>query len=192
MVAEKDRWQLGSHPFAAIAIAVLVAIGCRSDSKAVDERNYEHVLAFDTATVRVASAKDTSSVTVLLAESEAQRTMGLMERRSLAPNAGMLFLYPTMQPPTPGYWMFRTRIPLDIAFVDSLGRIVSIQTMQPCASELTQGCPDYPAGAPYRAALEVNAGFFGRNGFQVGDRLLLGDTTSRRRATRGSADSSGS
>jgi hypothetical protein len=174
---------------AAFLIALLVAIGCRSDSSEV-ERNYEHILAFDTATVRVASAKDTTRLTVLLAESEAQRTMGLMERRSLAPNAGMLFVYPTMQPPTPGYWMFRTRIPLDIAFVDSVGRIVSIQTMQPCPSELAQGCPDYPAGAAYRAAIELNAGFFARNGFHVGDRLFLGDTTARRRGTSGIAGAS--
>ena len=164
---------------------VLLVVACRSDSDATDGRNYEHILSFDTATVRVASAKDTTRLTVLLAESAEQRTMGLMERRSLAPNAGMLFLYSTTQPPTPGYWMFRTRIPLDIAFVDSLGRIVSIQTMQPCTSEYAQACPDYPAGAPYRAALEVSAGFFARNGFRVGDVLLLGDTTSRRRGATG-------
>jgi uncharacterized membrane protein (UPF0127 family) len=167
----------------AVALALLLALACRSDSSAADERDYEHVLPFDTATVRVASERDTARVTVLLAESEQQRTLGLMERRTLAPNAGMLFLYSSMQPPTPGYWMFRTRIPLDIAFADSTGRIVSIETMQPCPSELAQGCPDYPAGAPYRAALEVNAGFFRRNGIRVGDRLFLGDTTSRRRGT---------
>ena len=166
-----------------LTLAVLVAAACRSDANAGDERYYEHILPFDTATVRVASAKDTARLTVLLAESEQQRTLGLMERRSLAPNAGMLFLYPTMQPPTPGYWMFRTRIPLDIAFADSLGRIVSIETMQPCPSELAQGCPDYPAGAAYRAALEVNAGFFARTGVHVGGRLFLSDTSSRRIGT---------
>jgi uncharacterized protein len=164
----------------ALALALLAAPACRSDAGAADEGDYEHILPFDTATVRVASAEDTTRLTVLLAESEQQRTLGLMERRSLAPNAGMLFLYPTIQPPTPGYWMFRTRIPLDIAFADSTGRIVSIETMQPCRSDLAQGCPDYPAGAPYRAALEVNAAFFARNGIRVGDQLFLGDTTSRR------------
>ena len=167
----------------AAVLALLVLVACRSESSSGDERSYEHILPFDTATVRVASARDTTRLTVLLAESEQQRTLGLMERRSLAPNAGMLFLYPATQPPTPGYWMFRTRIPLDIAFADSLGRIVSIVTMQPCTSELAQGCPDYPAGAAYRAALEANAGFFARNGIRVGDRLFLGDTTSRRRGT---------
>jgi hypothetical protein len=178
-----------THLLAALQLALFV-VACRSDSEATDERNYEHILSFDTATVRVASAKDTTRVAVLLAESAEQRTTGLMERRSLAPNAGMLFLYPTTQPPAPGYWMFRTRIPLDIAFVDSLGRIVSIQTMQPCTSELAQACPDYPAGAPYRAALEVSAGFFARNGFHVGDLLLLGDTASRRRGATSASGAS--
>lgn len=163
----------------ALALTLLVGVGCHKDSQAVDERRYEHILSFDTATVRVASTRDTVRLTVLLAESAEQRTMGLMERRSLAPEAGMLFLYSEIQPPTPGYWMFRTRIPLDIAYVGSSGRIVSIVTMQPCTSELFQGCPDYPAGAAYRAALEVNAGFFARNGIRAGDQVFLGDTTSR-------------
>jgi hypothetical protein len=186
-VTTRRRRRVVTHLLAAFRIVLLVVIACRSDSNAVDERAYEHILPFDTATVRVGAAKDTTRLTVLLAESEAQRTMGLMERRSLAANAGMLFLYATTQPSTPGYWMFRTRIPLDIAFVDSIGRIVSIQTMQPCTSELAQSCPDYPAGAAYRAALEVNAGFFARNAIHIGDRLFLGDTTARRRGTSGIA-----
>ena len=107
-----------------------------------------------------------------------------MERRVLADSAGMLFLYPTVQPETSAFWMFRTRIPLDIAFVDSTGVIRSIRTMQPCQSTLIEGCPSYQAGAAYRAALEVNAGFFGRRKVNVGDRLFLEDTSVRRKATR--------
>lgn len=167
-----------------VAVLLCIAAGCGRESKA-DDVDYEHVLPFDTATVRVASAKDTARITVLLAESEQQHTLGLMERRSLAPNAGMLFLYPSTQPATAGYWMFRTRIPLDIAFVDSAGLIRSILTMQPCTSDLAMGCPTYPPGAPYRAALETNAAFFARSGARVGDRVLLGDTVSRRRGARG-------
>src|SRR5581483_4258743 len=113
-----------------------------------DTADYSHVIPFDTATVRLTTATDTTRVIAELAESEEQRTMGLMERRSLAPNAGMLFLYATTQPDTDAFWMFRTRIPLDIAFFDSTGTIRSVQTMQPCPSTLAQGCPGYPARAP--------------------------------------------
>ena len=92
----------------------------------------------------------------------------------------MLFLYSSTQPDSAAFWMFRTRIPLDIAFIDSVGIIRTVLTMQPCPSDLAQGCPSYPPTAPYRAALEVNAGYFARQKLGVGDHVLLGDTTTRR------------
>jgi hypothetical protein len=167
---------------AAFALAVLPLWACGSSSGADRSPNYDNIMAFDTATIRVVG-RDTSRLTVQLAESEAQRTMGLMERRTLAPDGGMLFLYASTQPDSAAFWMFRTRIPLDIAFMDSTGTIRTVLTMQPCASDLASGCPSYPPTAPYRAALEVNAGYFARRRLGVGDRVLLGDTTTRRRAT---------
>jgi hypothetical protein len=166
-------------PTAAFALVILIGLGaCNSEPKD-DPNAYAHILPFDTATVRVASAKDTTRLTLELAESDEQKTLGLMERRSLAPNAGMLFLYSATQPATSAFWMFRTRIPLDIAYIDSAGIIRSIVNMQPCQSELAQGCPTYPSGYAYRAALEVNSGFFSQRGIRVGDRVFLADTTSR-------------
>ena len=140
------------------------------------------MLPFDTATVRIAAAADTHRVTVELAETPEQQALGLMERRSLAADAGMLFLYATAQPESSAFWMFRTRIPLDIAFIDSAGVIRTIRTMEPCTSELAQSCPSYAAGAPYRAALEVNGGWFAARRIAVGHRLLLEDTSARRRS----------
>ena len=134
------------------------------------------VLELDRAEVRVASATDTIPLTVELARTPEQKQLGLMERRSLGERAGMLFLYDSTQSGQTGFWMYRTRIPLDIAFIDSAGTIRTIQTMQPCVSDLAGACPTYPAGAPYRAALEVNEGFFARNKIAVGDRVILADT----------------
>jgi uncharacterized membrane protein (UPF0127 family) len=110
--------------------------------------------------------------------------MGLMERRTLPPDAGMLFLYSAVQPESSAFWMFRTRIPLDIAFIDSVGTIKTVTTMQPCASALAQGCPNYPAKARYIAALEANAGYFAKQRRAAGDRVLLSDTVARRRAAQ--------
>jgi uncharacterized membrane protein (UPF0127 family) len=67
--------------------------------------------------------------------------------------------------------MYRTRIPLDIAFADSTGRIVAVRRMEPCEAQLIAGCPTYEPGHAYRTALEVNAGFFARHGIGVGSRL---------------------
>ncbi|TFH86075.1 DUF192 domain-containing protein [Billgrantia azerbaijanica] len=92
-----------------------------------------------------------------------------MERDALDEAAGMLFLYPDRQPPWSGFWMFRTRIPLDIAFLDASGRIAAIHAMQPCGSPDPGDCPATRAGVPFRAALEVNAGYFAARGIEVGD-----------------------
>lgn len=65
--------------------------------------------------------------------------------------------------------MYRTRIPLDIAFIDARGRIAAIETMQPCRSDSPADCPATLAGVTYVAALEVNAGFFAEHGIGLGD-----------------------
>jgi uncharacterized protein len=158
---------------------LLFALSCTSQSDAAGDEQYVSNPKIDSARIRLVRGRDTVVVNAELAGTPEQHTMGLMERTALAPDAGMLFLYPAMQPESAGFWMFRTRIPLDIAFIDSLGVIRSIQTMTPCEATVAQGCPTYPPGARYQAALEMNAGFFKRTGISVGDRLLLVDTLTR-------------
>ncbi|MEX2179434.1 MAG: DUF192 domain-containing protein [Gemmatimonadaceae bacterium] len=153
-------------------VAACVFSGCAS----ADDAGYDRVLPFDTARVRVVAGPDTVVFTVELARTAEQRTLGLMERRSMPDSAGMLFLYAADQPPSAGFWMYRTRIPLDIAFVDSTGVVVDTKRMSPCEATLPAGCPTYDPGVAYRAALEVNAGVFERHGIARGARLLLADT----------------
>lgn len=100
-----------------------------------------------------------------------QRRKGLMGRTELAPDNGMLFLYNTPREPGHGFWMYRTQIPLDIAYLDDSGVIRAIRQMPPCPSSRSSECPSYPAGVAFSAALEMNQGFFEREGVQVGDRL---------------------
>jgi uncharacterized membrane protein (UPF0127 family) len=71
--------------------------------------------------------------------------------------------------------MYRTRIPLDIAFTDSLGVVRVVRAMAPCTTTLPEGCPTYEPGTPYRYALEVNAGMLARWGVEPGARLLVAD-----------------
>ncbi|WP_010627013.1 DUF192 domain-containing protein [Halomonas sp. KM-1] len=106
---------------------------------------------------------------VELARSSAERQKGLMDRDHLAADAGMLFLYTEPQSPQGGFWMYRTRIPLDIAFLDAEGRIAAKATMQPCPSQNPYDCPVTLAGVTYHAALEVNAGYFEAHDIEVGD-----------------------
>jgi uncharacterized protein len=165
---------------AACAAAALVIAGCTSDAPANDAATPSS-LHFDTAAVRIITQTDTIRLAVELAVSGEQKSTGLMERRQLADTAGMLFVYDSVQPPDAGFWMYRTRIPLDIAYMDPAGRIRAIQHMVPCESATPQGCPTYPPGVPYQYALEVNGGFFARKRVMVGDAIFLGDALRPRR-----------
>lgn len=162
--------------FAAAACAMSVSC-VDSDKDVVDG---DAVMPFDTAVVYLSAGKDTVTVLAEVARTAEQRTMGLMERRSLPDTAGMLFIYSEDQPATSGFWMFRTRIPLDIAFADSTGRIVAVRQMVPCEAQLAAGCPSYEPGHVFRTALEVNAGFLSRRGIGVGSRMWTSGTSSPR------------
>jgi uncharacterized protein len=124
------------------------------------------------------SAKDlcvegvAAPLAVEVAETQAQRNRGLMQRESLAKDAGMLFLFDGPMAKGVGFYMYRTLIPLDVAFADTDGRIVSIMTMTPCPHEDPRRCKVYRPGRAFVSALEVNAGFFERHGVKKGDRLF--------------------
>jgi uncharacterized protein len=156
-----------------LTVATFVG-GCTSEP-APDEGAYEEVMSFDTVSVRLARRHDTLRLALQLAVSAEQKAMGLMERRRLADDAGMLFVYDSTQPPDAGFWMYRTRIPLDIAFLDSAGVIRAVRSMTPCTTAVAQGCPTYTPDVPYRYALEMNAGFFARHGITIGDALMVRD-----------------
>ena len=107
-------------------------------------------VGFSTATVEVSQDARTVVFNVEVAASSSQRQRGLMNRRTLASNAGMLFLFP--QDVALGFWMKNTLIPLDIAFIDN-ERIVEIRSMVPCRED---PCPLTTPSSAYDAALEVN------------------------------------
>lgn len=103
--------------------------------------------------------------TAELATTPAQQEHGLMERATLAPDHGMLFVFPDEQPRT--FWMKNTLIPLDILFFDAARRLVAIQAeAQPCRAD---PCPLYPSAVPARYVLELNAGTAARLGIRMGD-----------------------
>lgn len=112
-------------------------------------------------------------VRVELAQSEEQRSAGLMGRRELGAYEGMWFKFSEPPPVEVGFYMFRTLIPLDVAFLDQRQRIVAIRTMPPCRSAQPSRCPVYGAGELFFSALEVNAGFFERHGVVEGAKVTV-------------------
>lgn len=118
-------------------------------------------------------------VTLEIAESAGERRRGLMERASLAADAGMLFVYDSPRDPDQGFWMYQTLIPLDIAFLDENGTIRAVRSMDPCPPAQGQDCPVYPAGVSFSRALEMNQGYFESKGVAIGDRLSMDPTDCR-------------
>lgn len=95
-----------------------------------------------------------------VADSESERERGLMWRRHLAPNAGMLFVFDRGDRYC--FWMRNTLIPLSIAFIEEHGEIVTVDEMKSQTED--PHCPARPA----RYALEMNAGWFARHGISTG------------------------
>jgi hypothetical protein len=102
-------------------------------------------------------------VRVELARTRAQRERGLMFRRELAPDAGMLFIFPDES--FHRFWMKNTWIPLELIFLNSPKEIVGI-VARARPESLDQLSVDRPA----RFVLEVNAGFSEAQGLAAGDR----------------------
>ena len=98
-----------------------------------------------------------------MASTPATRSQGLMQRKSMAQGAGMLFLFDE----SAGHcmWMKNTLIPLSVAFIDEAGEIANIADMQPL--DETTHC----AMRPVRYALEMNQGWFKRRGIAPGMRI---------------------
>jgi uncharacterized protein len=120
---------------------------------------------FATSNLTIVSAGGPHRFTVELAETPRQMEQGLMFRRSLAPDAGMLFDF--KQPTMAAMWMRNTLIPLDMLFVDQHGRIVNIAQRAVPESDQT-----IAAAEPVRAVIELNGGTAERLGIKPGDRVL--------------------
>jgi uncharacterized protein len=99
-----------------------------------------------------------------IAATEATRTTGLMNRFSLQPDHGMLFVF--SQPQPLAFWMKNTYVPLSIAFIGADGRILNIDDMVPL-TESTH--PSYGA-ALY--ALEMKKGWFAQHAIGAGEPVL--------------------
>ena len=91
------------------------------------------------------------------------RARGLMFRKSLGANSGMLFVFPDVSPHC--MWMKNTFVPLSVAFMDEQGTIVSIHDMKP--QDETSHC----AAKPARFALEMNQGWFAQKGIKPGAKI---------------------
>lgn len=111
------------------------------------------------------------AVNIQVAETDEDRSRGLMYVREMKDDHGMLFVFPDEFIPT--FWMKNTLIPLAIAFIDRKFTIVDIQEMPPPKSLMDIDPPRYSSRKPAAMALEMNKEWFKRHGIKEGDKLLV-------------------
>lgn len=98
-----------------------------------------------------------------VASSFSTRAQGLMFRRAMAPNHGMLFVFPLVEQQC--MWMRNTLLPLSVAFLDEKGTILNVEDMQPQTEN------SHCSSGPARYALEMNQGWFAGKGIKPGVRV---------------------
>jgi hypothetical protein len=98
---------------------------------------------------------------VEIARTPQERERGLMFRKSLQQDQGMLFIYEDSD--IRGFWMKNTYIPLSLAYIDENSRIFQLVDMEPLNEET------YLSAQPAQFVLEVNQGWFKKNNVKVGD-----------------------
>jgi uncharacterized protein len=136
-------------PVRALALAALVLAGCAAAEPSVELKGRRFV--------------------VEIADDDAEQVRGLMFRRELAEDRGMLFVYGAAQPLS--YWMRNCYIPLDILYFDAQGRFINGHYgAPPCR---TQQCPTYPSSRPARYVLELASGVGRELDLAEGDAIRL-------------------
>lgn len=108
---------------------------------------------------------------VELADDDNERAMGLMYRKQMADDEGMLFIFPDSQ--YRAFWMKNTLISLDILYFDQNRKLINVIENTPPCKNTTSRCPNYPSKSPAKYVLEINAGLSQKHGFNPGDELVI-------------------
>ena len=123
------------------------------------------VMTFDKSKLSVITSTGQKNFEVEMAVSDQQQSQGLMYRRSMAANAGMLFDYGALRHIQ--MWMKNTYIPLDMIFIGPKGKIINIveRTIPHSESIIS-------SKGRARAVLELNSGTVSRLGIKTGDTVI--------------------
>jgi uncharacterized membrane protein (UPF0127 family) len=142
------RLRIRFSPFAPVVI-LLALLGCARGP---------------CVTIVGADGKPRATVAVEVANTGTQRELGLMYRKHLDENAGMIFVFPDAA--HRDFWMHNTPISLDLIFADATARVMGIvANAEPFSDKLVgvEGDSEY--------VLEVNGGFCAKNAIKAGDRF---------------------
>lgn len=148
--------------FCSVLVAVAIAVGAYLYSDRTSAADgMAMMLPVDPAPLFAETDGGERKFTIEIADDAAERSAGLMYRKTMADNHGMLFVYDHMQPV--GFWMKNTPMPLDLVFISEDGRIRAIKKGEPQSEAVI--APDEPV----RFVLELKAGTAARQGIEDGD-----------------------
>jgi uncharacterized protein len=114
--------------------------------------------------LEIATSTGRHAFQIEIADNDATRERGLMDRRYMAADHGMLFEFERDEPES--FWMKNTYIPLDMIFISPTGVVTHIAANAEPLSERV-----IPSGGPCLAVLELNGGTAASIGLKVGDKV---------------------
>ena len=147
----------------ALAI-LLLAAGCGSDTESTNDGGTPSFQQEGTLAFYQPSGDTLATIAIEIADTDAERQRGLMQRRSLGYDRGMLFIFEETS--TDGMWMKNTPLPLDIVFVSPDSQVINIARRTTPFSEET-----IEPAAPRRFVVEVRAGFANEFGLTDSTRI---------------------
>jgi uncharacterized membrane protein (UPF0127 family) len=139
-------------------VFLLFATGCEQTA-AQDPKSQPQSLPTTRMTI------GSKTYTIEIADEDKEREIGLMHRKEMPADRGMIFVFPDED--FRGFWMKNTLIPLDIIFVDAQGRVVSTHRMEALDLRTTRS-----AGLA-KWAIELNAGEVAANGVKPQQQLVV-------------------
>ncbi|WP_395341291.1 DUF192 domain-containing protein [Ningiella sp. W23] len=145
---------------------LIIAMYFCANAFALEENNSEGQSQYEEGidTVTLAFGNDVN-IEVEYADEPHERQLGLMYRRQMCEDCGMLFKFDSVR--VASIWMKNTYIPLDLAYINAFGKIIDIKQLVP--HDLTS----VPSSMPVLYALEMNEGWFAANGIKEGDKVSL-------------------
>jgi uncharacterized protein len=152
--------------FRALCVGAVLALGaaaCAQSETAAPSAEQSQRLPIERLSIQTAAGA-TRAFEVEIADDDAERERGLMFRRDMAANHGMLFDF--NPPERVSFWMHNTHLPLDIIFIGADGRILNIAENTTPYSDAA-----IPSRGAARGVLELNAGRSRELGISAGDQV---------------------
>lgn len=157
-----------------LLLSVVMLLSFNTEAQDVKEEARSNAKVVGLEDVAPKDVADDGKVTLILggkeyriayADSQMERQLGLMYRRKMCDDCGMLFKFDSVR--TASIWMKNTYIPLDLAYITEHGEIIDIKQLTP------HDQTSVPSSKPVLYALEMNQGWFAKHDIRVGGKVEL-------------------